>query len=800
MQGDADPCDYETSEAKLQLALCQVSSLGTDGTASVEAALNLVKYAAEMGNKRAEAVFSSLSMAFNLNNGESCQSSMASGQNTDLSSRGLGTRGQDNYSTFYTSTSNGKKLEEELFRRVREANIPRMLAILEQGADPNHLGPSGETALHYAVLHEGASQRIVNILLEYHADPDVRTSQPVSLRRDALLADRMPKGTSPLDWAVIYDNVAAASVLRKQYDSEDRERISESIARACNHLSPDCLKLFLDNLPPGWGPTEWEYHSHGLTAMYYALRPDIFSRIFHCNLSHGRTLRHRQQMVVRTLLDHQASRQMHKTESFSAIHLVAAYGNHETLRDLLDMKEFKDQIDARSSTDLHCATPLRDAIIRGQKESFDVLLEHEASMRDIGRWGRGCHALHLCSEQQDADLMRYFSTRILEKDPTSLQLKLIKTGRTALHMAAINDNTAMIDFLLLKGSSLLDSDVRSATPLGLSVAWRSVQAVERLCREHVKRKIPLLAHKFGFMDSVFNWEQPEFALRMLMTPGRHDFVKRQTWVATTTSYPLNETSRCSKGAVDIPFSEVSKEVLRLLLKHHRMTGFACFHTFGTLLHRCFIPEAHDTGLEWAVRLGNIYAVDEIAKSNVCWIRWRGPLQVAVDQLAMDYRHFTPEATRNKMVENLRQRATRQFRDLRSKRRRHLLFGMFWKLYYQLYGDLENKIHDDAIDWQTESRNRYLWWRPSLFELQNFPNTRYQVNIIFVWCFLIPMIGMFARSRVIDGEYGKRGGVLTGFIILVSTKGLVLRLSLFHCRSCLLLLHRTKSAPIYRDIH
>lgn len=791
VQGDAGFCDYETSDAKLQLGLCQVSNLGTDGTASVEAALELIKCAAEMGNKRAEAVLPSLSMAFNLKLGENCQSSMTCGQNTGLSSGGLGSRGQENYSTSYTSTSNSKTMEEELFRRVREADIQRMHAILQQGADPNHLGPSGETALHYAsLLHEGTSQRIINILLEYNADPDVRTSQPVSLKRDALLADRMPEGTSPLDWAVIYDNIAAASVLRKQYDSKDRERVSESIARACNHLSPDCLKLFLDNLPPEWGPTEWDHHAHGLTAMYHALRPDIFSRIFHSNLSHGRSLRHRQQMVVRILLDHQASCEMHKEKSFSAIHLVAAYGNHETLRDLLDMEEFKDQINTRSSSDLHCAMPLRDAIIRGQKEPFDVLIEHGAWIRDIGRWGHDCHALHLCAKQLDADLMQYFVKRILEKDPKSLQLKLKNSGGTALHIAAINDNTAMVDLLLLKGSSLLESDLESTTPLGLAVAYRSVQAVERLCSEHVKRKIPLLAHKFGFLDSVFNWEEPEFALRMLMTPGRHDFVKRQTWVATTTSHPLNETSRCSKGAVDIPFSEVSEVILRHLLDHHKGAGTVCFDAFGTLLHRCFIPEAHDTGLEWAVRLGNLYAVEQIAKSKICWIRWRDFLQVAVDQLAMDYRHFTPESTRNKMVEDLRQRATEQFRDLRSKRRRRLLSGMFWKLYYQLYGDLENKIHDDAIDWQTESRNRYLWWRPSLFEFVSWPNTRYQVNVIFLWCFLIPMIAMSARSRVIDGEYGKRGGVLTGFVIMVSTEELMLRLSFVHHRPCLLLFHKT----------
>lgn len=109
---------------------------------------------------------------------------------------------------------------------------------------------------------------------------------------------------------------------------------------------------------------------------------------------------------------------------------------------------------------------------------------------------------------------------------------------------------------------------------------------------------------------------------MLMAPGEYDFLHKGSWVSFTMSRPLNEKGRCTKGAVDIPFSEASQTIFSDLLAHYKGAGTVCFDVFETLIHRFFIPEAHDTDLDWAIRLSNIHAVDKIDGSKEFGVRWR----------------------------------------------------------------------------------------------------------------------------------------------------------------------------------
>lgn len=101
-------------------------------------------------------------------------------------------------------------------------------------ANPNSLGPNGLTALVYAIqIQPGGHQEIIEALLDAGADP--------SDTHD---------GRSPLQWAVMLDQLGTVEKLEEFLDGEDtiESNLTELIYMACLFDSANVLKYLLESI------------------------------------------------------------------------------------------------------------------------------------------------------------------------------------------------------------------------------------------------------------------------------------------------------------------------------------------------------------------------------------------------------------------------------------------------------------------------------------------------------------------------------------------------------------------------
>lgn len=102
----------------------------------------------------------------------------------------------------------------ELIKAIFNKDTDRARTLLEQGADPNQKDPSGETALHYALLYDENSGEIAKLLIEKGAD---------------LEATDNTYGYTPLMYAARYNSIPALQLLIDKgvpLDTKDRDGLT----------------------------------------------------------------------------------------------------------------------------------------------------------------------------------------------------------------------------------------------------------------------------------------------------------------------------------------------------------------------------------------------------------------------------------------------------------------------------------------------------------------------------------------------------------------------------------------------
>lgn len=102
-------------------------------------------------------------------------------------------------------------------------------------------------------------------------------------------------------------------------------------------------------------------------------------------------------------------------------------------------------------------------------------------------------------------------------------------------------------------------------------------------------------------------------------------------------------------------------------------------------------------------------------------------------------HTVPEAVRQDMVGQLRRREEEAFIQRREKRF-HSVGGWLWQLYYAAFGDLEQRLYHDTVEWQVS--NRYQRWRPVFLHYLQWPQSSLPMAIFslaLTGCFLVPPV-------------------------------------------------------------
>ena len=571
----------------------------------------------------------------------------------------------------------------------------------------------------------------------------------------------MPPNTTAMDWAIIIDNIDALTLMNEKIESDGgggRSNLNgippvmTQLSYATHYQSIRCLKYLLalnkDELD--------SFDTRGFSSLYYAIRPNIFDRILRYQHSTEDSSNEqgvapfmtRQIQVIDSLLTSGCTLNMHRQSLFNALHVTAAVGEHDVLKYLLQTPYFDTQINESSAFGWK---PLKDAILGGGTAAVDLLLKHNADPDTL--WpAQRCHALHVCclyQGSQSVDIAKI----LLREGSSALRLRN-RRWSTPLHEASQYGHVRLIELFLAAGARLLDFNVDSLTPLGLAIRFRFVLAVALLSSKHREQKLPFQASN-GLRINPFEVLTPIFprrgryisALDYLLAPGihspsddiHHDYV------------PLHipSTPRISGiGTFDTPFSESSVQITKILVNNYKH----CMR-FGTNL-RLSLTHAiyrYDSGLHWAIRMANVDAIGYILSQQggrpaPFKPDWRDLIELAYSQRQLGREHIGTEEAREQVISELREQQSLAHRskfDKRTKQNRSLLLVRLWRIYYRIYGQLEQREYDRANEWLMEARPGI---DPNFLEFRQwyFPRfSLYYILFVILWLILTPMLICYA---------------------------------------------------------
>ncbi len=129
-----------------------------------------------------------------------------------------------------------RNINLDVLLATRRGDSDTVVSLLASGVDPDSLGTYGETALHYVAL-----------LLDHGASMFVRTREQVRLSDYDFIVNDMPKGTTPVEWAILEDN---SLLLQLFMQRSPRERTFTSLRAYLNLAarsgSTKCLGFLLE--------------------------------------------------------------------------------------------------------------------------------------------------------------------------------------------------------------------------------------------------------------------------------------------------------------------------------------------------------------------------------------------------------------------------------------------------------------------------------------------------------------------------------------------------------------------------
>ena len=355
---------------------------------------------------------------------------------------------------------------------------------------------------------------------------------------------------------------------------------------------------------------------NGFSAFYYAIRPDIFQRIF-------RFLPEEEELdskyapfilrkieIILTLLHFEFTTQTREPDPPNRLHPVALLGSSEVLGALLELDECRKFVNAVS---VFGGTPLHDAIVRGNRTSFELLLSY-GSDRLLVSPSENYHALHICA-MFPGDVVLEFASRLIADDPTSVH-RLDHHGWTPLHLAAQYGHESLANYLVDKGSSLLVFNDSGLSPLGMAIRARFLALIRLLCRKHkIKGQSQIASGHVLFRNFSKFLRSPlrggsnillkqVHALEFILRPGRFSPGSTLSYMGPHNSilFPPKEVSH-DRGCAGIPFSKLSLKTLDILLEEYRtQTWSSIFQPFNFVLHIFRDHYIFESGLYWAMRM------------------------------------------------------------------------------------------------------------------------------------------------------------------------------------------------------
>ena len=391
------------SHAKFQLGLCYVSGFGTK--IDYSKGLTKIHEGAADGSRRARAIIARFYRALGMSLPYPSRETffLWLSESAHLGSR--------------IAVQDLKTLFPERFSHKRDlSNLPdgpwsqklsALCDVVRKGGKPHIssedvlIGSNGDSVLHWCVfLPPTLGGKIATLLMDHGCSPATVTRVECPLG-DILGTDSycefMPSRTTPIDWAIIEDNVEVLKILLQPNKNAYRDTIESPVftpATCAAHFQRlECLKHILES-----GHDASEYDENGRTPMYHATRPDLFTRILRFSeLSHtkstlqGKGLQRPETLVdppvfqmeidiLKLLQEHRASLKACEQEDFNCLHLATAAKDSRVLKHLLRSEDVRGYISQNAKGEW---SPLGYAICLGNEHAIDLLLTHGANTNRV---------------------------------------------------------------------------------------------------------------------------------------------------------------------------------------------------------------------------------------------------------------------------------------------------------------------------------------------------------------------------------------------------------------------------------
>ena len=390
-------------------------------------------------------------------------------------------------------------------------------------------------------------------------------------------SEYIPSHTSPIDWAIIEDNMEVLKALLRAKENRRMDAIESPaftpVTCAAHFQRFECLNYLLES-----GHDASEYDEKDCSPMFHAVHPDMFTRILQfsepsmtCPMSQARSpqpntssyspLIQTKIDIVRLLQNHGASLKACRQGDFNCLHLAIADGDPQLLQRLLKSLDVRGYVNQDAKNEW---SPLSFAISLGNEPTADMLLAHGANVNQISSM-RGFNALHVCAiyaRLQSAEI----ALKLTDCSPKLINSRS-RSGYTALHFAAIAGNVPLINALAARKAHLMAAS-SGITPLGLAIAYWSEVGVEEICKIHKKRKIPYVTAFDAWRKSTpVPVSQAVGPFTMILAPGYY----------SVTEKVRDLCGRSDKaGCHDPPLSGPAESMLRTILQY---PASGCFVEF-----------------------------------------------------------------------------------------------------------------------------------------------------------------------------------------------------------------------------
>ena len=746
------------AEIHFQLGLCHAVGFGV--ASDYEHAIRLISSAAEGGFWKARLLLRSVAAALGVTLDPRIEHPSLTSTNDNLerssldASRRLLTQSRSHGSVSMASErrllkSNVTPISGDtsimpLIAAIKLGQLSEIRALVQDCENVNLQLDDGETALHYAVLTLNSS--IIAILVQAEADVLQCTTDDCELPIAGSAVYRIPSNVSPASLTVLLDRVdLLKSLLEPRFGQQSEPRKEETLvnllAWGARYQSIDCVSYLCEQL--GSKP-ERPFDDLGVNPLSYAVRAEFLFRIALFTPRIDRTngdvtpVIGRQLEIVRKLLDAGFPLSADDSTNLNCLHVATATSHLAVLELLLEDGKISGS-NALEDISPEGFSPLGISITRRRKDVYDVLMNAGSRHHNVWPEMRG-DALHCCALYPSAESV-LIAKEILKTNPKAINVR-DSNWRTPLHCAALREHTEMIRTLIDARANIVARDVDGYTPLGAAVAWRSVRAIKQICAALERQHQPLIS--WTFTDTLFGTGLLTYSpLEQLLSPGTISPAREPEM--------LLEPNKLERfGCCDHPFSTKSLEVLRVLLEcyTHKIR-------LNTNFFECiFFPKDSYSGMQPAIAMGNIKAVEVILGSGKFCFDYRYLVLYAHNQRAVGVSHIADEATREAMLDYLEDCHNDEWAKRRLERCSSAWLFFPWKLYYACYGNLEQREWKRASLWLRE--NRFHDYRPLLLEFVPWCRTRGSLDLVsFVigWCFMAPMIAYLIKIHQVPGtEY------------------------------------------------